>query len=96
MTGGGALVDLSSCERGLSRDALFFADRLHSSIGKSGPNRILTIGDSAMFAVYVLGTWRLHATFSTRDAAESLVARLVSRGVRAKLFRTAETQRGAA
>jgi len=44
-----------------------------------------------MFAVYVLrDTWRLHATFSTRDAAESLVARLVSRGVRAKLFRTAE------
>ncbi len=69
----------------------------HSSIGKSGPNWILTVGDSAMFAVYVLGdTWRLHATFSTRDAAEIIVARLVSRGVRAKLFRTAETQRRAA
>ncbi len=50
-----------------------------------------------MFAVYVLGdTWRLHATFSTRDAAEILVARLVGREFAPKLFRTAETQRGAA
>ena len=93
---GGALVDPSSCEQALAETPCFCRSA-HSSIGKSGPNRILTVGDSAMFAVYVLGdTWRLHATFSTRDAAESLVARLVSRGVRAKLFRTAETQRGAA
>jgi len=50
-----------------------------------------------MYAVYVLeDTWRLRATFSTRDAADILVARLVSRGVRAKVFRTAETQRRAA
>ena len=50
-----------------------------------------------MYAVYVLeDAWRLRATFPTRDAADSLVARLVSRGVRAKVFRTAETQRRAA
>ena len=50
-----------------------------------------------MYAVYVLeDTWRLRATFSTRDAADSLVARLVSRGVRAKVFRAAETLRRAA
>ena len=47
-----------------------------------------------MYAVYVLeDTWRLHATFSTRAVADIHVARLVSRGVRAKVFRTAETQR---
>jgi hypothetical protein len=46
-----------------------------------------------MYAAYVLeDTWR----FPTRDAADSLVARLVSRGVRAKAFRTAETQSRAA
>ena len=50
-----------------------------------------------MYAVYVLeDTWRLRATFSTRDAADILAARLVSRGIRAKVFRTAETQRRAA
>ena len=50
-----------------------------------------------MYAVYVLeDTWRLRATFSTRDAADMLAARLVSRGIRAKVFRTAETQRRAA
>ena len=50
-----------------------------------------------MYAIYVLeDTWRLHATFSTRDAADIHVARLVNRGVRAKVFRTAETQRRAA
>ena len=39
---------------------------------------------SGMYAVYVLeDTWRLRATFSTRDAADFLVARLVSRAVRA-------------
>src|SRR5208337_4512773 len=38
-----------------------------------------------MYAVYVLeDTWRLRGTFSTRDAADIHVARLVSRGVRAK------------
>ena len=50
-----------------------------------------------MYAAYVLeDTWRLRATFSTRDAADIHVARLVSRGVRAKVFRSAETQRRAA
>ncbi len=50
-----------------------------------------------MYAVYVLeGSWRLRATFSSRDAADTFVARLVTRGVRAKVFRTAETQRRAA
>ena len=50
-----------------------------------------------MYAVYVLeDTWRLRATFSTRDAAHILVARLVNRGVRAKVFRTAETHGRAA
>ena len=34
--------------------------------------------------------------YPPRDAADILVARLVSRGVRAKLFRAAETQRRAA
>ena len=62
-----------------------------------GADPTLTVGNPAMYAVYVLeDTWRLRATFSTRDAADSLVARLVSRGVRAKLFRAAETQRRAA
>ena len=50
-----------------------------------------------MYAVYVLEeTWHLRATFSTRDAADSFAARLISRGIRAKVFRTAETQRRAA
>ena len=50
-----------------------------------------------MYAAYVLeDTWRLRATFSTRDAADIHVARLVSRGVRAKVFRSAEMQRRAA
>ena len=47
-----------------------------------------------MYAVYVLeDTWRFRATFSTRDAANILAARLVNSGVRVKVFRTAETQR---
>ena len=50
-----------------------------------------------MYAVYVLeNTWRLRATFSTRRAADNLAARLVSRGIRAKVFRTADTQTRAA
>ena len=50
-----------------------------------------------MHAVYVLeDTWRLRATFSTRDAADIYAARLVNRGTRAKVFRTAETLRRAA
>ncbi len=50
-----------------------------------------------MYAVYVLEDgWRLRAAFSTREAANILVARLVSRGIRAKVFRTAETHRKAA
>ena len=50
-----------------------------------------------MYAVYVLeNNWRLRATFSTRGAADSLAARLVSRGFRAKVFRTADTQTRAA
>ena len=50
-----------------------------------------------MYAVYVLeDTWRWRATFSTRDAAGILVARLVNRGIRAKVYRTAETLRRAA
>ena len=50
-----------------------------------------------MYAVYVLeDTWRLRATFPTREAAASLAARLVSRGVRARVFRAAEALRRAA
>jgi hypothetical protein len=50
-----------------------------------------------MYAVHVLeDTWRLRTTFPTRDAADCLVALLVSGGGRAKAFRTAETQRRAA
>ena len=50
-----------------------------------------------MYAVYVLeDTWHLCATFSTRDAADNLAARLVSRGVRARVFRAAEALRRAA
>ena len=47
-----------------------------------------------MYVVYVLeDTWRLRATFSTRDSADIFAARLVGRGLRAKVFRTAEMQR---
>ncbi len=50
-----------------------------------------------MYAVYVLeDTWRMRATFSTRNAADIHAARLVSRGVRTRVFRTAETLRRAA
>ncbi len=50
-----------------------------------------------MYSVHLLeDAWRLRATFSPRAAADIIVARLVSRGVRAKVFRTAETQRRAA
>ena len=50
-----------------------------------------------MYAVYVLeDTWRLRATFSTRDAANIHVARLVSHGLRAKVFRSVVSQRRAA
>jgi hypothetical protein len=43
-----------------------------------------------MYAVYVReDMWRLLATFSTSDAANFLVVRLVGRGVRAKVFRYA-------
>ena len=44
-----------------------------------------------MYAVYVLeDEWRLRATFSSRLAANILVARLINRGIGAKVFRTAE------
>ena len=50
-----------------------------------------------MYAVYVLeNTWCLRGTFSTREAADGLAARLVSRGVRARVFRAAEALRTAA
>jgi hypothetical protein len=50
-----------------------------------------------MYAVYVFeDEWRLRATFSTREAADILRARLVDRGIRAKVFRTAEKLRTAA
>ncbi len=50
-----------------------------------------------MYAVYVLeDEWRLCATFSTREAADILIARLVDRGIRAKVFRTVEQLRKAA
>ena len=50
-----------------------------------------------MYAVYELEEgWRLRATFSTREAANTFVARLVDRGIRAKVFRAAEKYRKAA
>ena len=50
-----------------------------------------------MYAVYVLeNEWRVRATVSTREAADVLSARLVARGIRAKVFRTAEKQSRAA
>jgi hypothetical protein len=65
--------------------------------GNSGPPRILAVGDYHMYAVYVLeDKWRLRATFPTSGAANIHVARLVSRGVRAKVFRSVENQRRAA
>jgi hypothetical protein len=65
--------------------------------GNSGPARILAVGDHHMYAVYVLeDKWRLRATFPIRDAANIRVARLVNRGVRAKVFRSVENQRRAA
>ena len=68
----------------------------YSSTGKSGPIGILTVGDSDVRCICVRGYVALARDFSTRDAADILVARLVSRGVRAKVFRAAETQRRAA
>ena len=50
-----------------------------------------------MYGVYVSeNEWRLLATFSTREAANILVGQLVDRGIRAKVFRTAEPLRKAA
>ena len=49
-----------------------------------------------MYAVYVLeDEWRLRGTFSTRDAANIHIARLAVRGIRAKVFRTAEQSKAA-
>ena len=50
-----------------------------------------------MYVVYILADmWRREAAFSTRDAAEIMAARFVVRGVRAKVFRSAEKQARAA
>ncbi len=44
-----------------------------------------------MYVVYILeDVWRRRQAFSTRGAADVFAARLVSRGVRAKVFRSAE------
>jgi hypothetical protein len=50
-----------------------------------------------MYAVYILDDeWRLRGAFSTREAANTLAARLISLGIRAIVFRTAEKHRMAA
>lgn len=89
-------VDRGFCDRA-HQSLPHFADRRMRRLASWPLTRIPFVGDPPMYAVYVLeDTWRLRATFSTRGAADILAARLVSRGERAKVFRTADTQRRAA
>jgi len=88
-------VDPGFCDPAQQSHACF-ADRLFRQ--PASRDRLASeLLEIQMYAVYVLeDTWRLRATFSTRDAADILAARLVSRGERAKVFRTVEAQRRAA